>query len=79
MDQLLTFAQQWWWAGLIPSLIGVMLYFWHKHYQKTHVESQFIIEGITLTTIIMIYYLICIVSAILSLIAGVIKIFKFLG
>jgi len=77
MDQLLVFAQQWWWAGLIPSLIGVILYFWYRHYQKTHVESQCVVTlGCSMATIMLIYYIVCIVAGLFSILGFFVKLFK---
>lgn len=77
MDQLLVFAQQWWWAGLIPSLIAVILYFWYRHYRKTHVESQCVVTlGCSMATIMLIYYIVCIVAGLFSILGVILKLFK---
>lgn len=67
MEQLLTFAQQWWWVGLIPSIIGVIIYLWNRHYQKTHVESQFVLTGCAMGTIVLVYYIVCIIAGLFSI------------
>jgi uncharacterized membrane protein len=68
MEQFLTFAEQWWWTGLIPVLIGVILHFWHRHYQRTHVESQFVVvTGCAIASIMLISYLVTIVAGLFSI------------
>lgn len=76
MQNFLLLLQEWWMFGLILPAIGLVLFLWNRHYQKTHVQSQLVVTG-TLAIIIMVYYIICIISAILSVIGSLLPIFKF--
>jgi hypothetical protein len=59
--------QQFWWAGLIPVSIAILFHLWYRHYQKTHVEAQFVIAGCAMGTIVLIYYIVCIIAALFSI------------
>ena len=78
MDQnTISILQQLWWLGLIPTAIAVIIHFWYRHYQKTHVESQCVIAGgCTIGTIILIYYIVCIIAACFSILGFFVRLFK---
>jgi len=74
---MIDLLQQFWWAGLIPAVIAILVFFWHRYYQKTHLESQCLILGsLTLGTIILIYYIVSIIAALFSILGFFVKLFK---
>ena len=66
-------VMQWWWIlGAILPITAIGIYLYRRWYYQTHVDSQFIIAGLTIGTFILIYYVI-------ATIAGIITILKFVG
>ena len=64
---------QWWWVlGIILPITAIGIYLYRRWYYQTHVESQFILLGLSFATFVLFYYVI-------ATIAGMITIFKFVG
>lgn len=73
MQQLTVLLQQYWWAGLIPITIAIISKIYQRQYQKTHVQSQFVVSGCLMSTLILVYYIVCIVAALFSILGFFLK------
>lgn len=73
MQQLTVFLQQYWWAGLIPITIAIIAKIYQRQYQKTHVQSQFVVSGCFMSMLILVYYIVCIVAALFSILGFFLK------
>jgi len=76
-ETMIDILVQFWWAGLIPAVIAILVFLWHRQYQKTHVEAQCVVLGsLTLGTIILIYYIVCIIASMFSILGFFVNLFK---
>lgn len=68
MNDLMTFAAQWWWVGLIVLILGWVVphIYWEIQRRRNPVQAQFIV---TLGCLVIIYYCAGITTFFLTILA----------